>query len=614
MRLLLEKDLRKVLIKNGLSQELADWAHSIDPKYSGFVANVAFFNNSSYISNPTQYVESDRYKLLTIRLRDIINKLFKNPIKPQLPVQPNKMNLQQAEQLLSQLEYMKDWFDNPTRENREDPTKLSWEDALRFAEEYHEAQEAKAGSSLQIKDDQEVIIKYPDGFYWLRLNASSCREEADAMGHCGSAQKGELFSLRDRNGYPFITAAIDEDAESSEQIYGRANTKPKDKFHKRILEILGKLNIRKVETKNYKDESFNVEDDVSDELKEWFEEEFGYYPTKGGTTEKEMVDAKTRLRELNEDLDYVGVDADFDSSDEYASISCYMSIDITKYDVNDNISKDVIRYDSFKIDLGDMQSNFPGENIEIQLQKGYGDDSISVQFYSSLGDYNLEDGSGSIHGSYRSQDSPTEWVEEAVSEAEDFDKKYPSYLAEFFDILYDNDIILKKPMLSELKEFAEDSSRFVYDEEDGCFVHIVIPEKKANGEVLKFIKDENYKNNYIEKLNNLRVIDSFGIRRGGEYAEQLSFKDFFEDLEERGFKESKPLFVLSMNQNVIRLSTTPLLELEYKDQEEVVKMLKFFDKNWSDLVFYVGSLFGINGDERRIDTLERAEHLSKVIF
>jgi hypothetical protein len=69
-----------------------------------------------------------------------------------------------------------------------------------------------------------------------------------------------------------------------------------------------------------------------------------------------------------------------------------------------------------------------------------------------------------------------------------------------------------------------------------------------------------------------------------------------------------------MNQNIVRISTTPLLELEYKDQEEIVKMLKFFDKNWSDLVFYVGSLLGINGDERRIDTLERAERLSKVMF
>lgn len=608
MKLLLEKDLRKVLIKNGLSEELADWAHSVSDKYSPFVANAAFFKNPRYQANPEEVVKSQEYIRLLPQIKDVISNLFKNPIKPILPLSPNNISLEQGNRLLSQLDYMKDWFDNPTRENREDPTKLSWEDAFRFAEEYHEAQEAKAGSSLQIKDDQEVIIKYPDGFYWLRLNASSCREEADAMGHCGSAQKGELFSLRDRNGYPFITAAIDEDAESSEQIYGRANTKPKEKFHKRILEILGKLNIQKVETKNYKDESFNVDDDVSDELKEWFEEEFGYYPTKGGTTQKEIDDAETRLRELNEDLDYVDVDVDFGSSDEYASVSCYMSIDITKYDVNDNISKDVINYGSFRIDLGDMQSNFPGEHNEIQLQDG------QIQFYSNLGDYNLEDGSGFVRGSYRSQDSPTEWIEAAVSEVEDFDKNYTSYLAEFFDILYDNDVILKKPMLSELKEFTEDSSRFMYDEEDGCFVHIVIPEKKANGEILKLINDEDYKKEYIEKLNNLRVIDSFGIRRGGEYAEQLSFKDFFNDLEERGFKESKPLFSLTMNQNIVRISTTPLLELEYKDQEEIVKMLKFFDKNWSDLVFYVGSLLGINGDERRIDTLERAERLSKVMF
>ena len=43
-QILLEKDLRPQLIKRGLPQELADWAHNVSNKFSGFVSNVAFLD------------------------------------------------------------------------------------------------------------------------------------------------------------------------------------------------------------------------------------------------------------------------------------------------------------------------------------------------------------------------------------------------------------------------------------------------------------------------------------------------------------------------------------------------------------------------------------------
>ncbi len=613
MRVLLEKDLRKVLIKNGLSQNLADWAHSVDSKYSGFVANAAFFSNSSYIQNPAAYEESDRYELYKPRIRDVISRLFKNPIKPQLPIQPNKMTLQEAEILLGQLDYMRDWFDNPARENKEDPTKLSWEEALRFAEEYHAEQAEKAGSTtLTVKAGQEIIIRFPDGFYWVRLGKRSCREEADAMGHCGTAQKGELYSLRDRNGYPYITAAIDVDKESSEQIYGRANTKPKEKYHKKILELLGELDIKKVSTKDYNDESFDVEDDVSDELKEWFEEEFGYYPTKGGITEKERKEAEQYLQEQNQSLNHISIDVDWGAYDEYISASCYMSIDISEYNINRSLPKEVLSYESFKIPFGRVEGDFPGDNVEVQLYEYQ--DKVQINFYSRTGDFNLEDGVGSVIGSYTSFDNLTNWIDAMISDAEQYEKEFNSYLVEFFEILTDNDIITQSPPLLDLIEFTDKSGRFTYDDEDGCYAHIVIPEKKASGAVIQLIQDEDLKNDYVEKLNNLRVIDTYGFRRGGEYAEQLSFKDFFENLEDRKFKDYTQLFKIEINQNVVMIMSSPLFDLNYQDQVEVIKILKFFDKNWSDLVFYIGSLIGINGEQKRIETLKLAERMKELML
>lgn len=611
--LLVEKDLRKHLLKKGLPQELADWAHSINDKYSGFVANVAFFQNTEYLTNKDNYIASQTYTRLVPTITRIINSLFREQEKPALPIPPNNLNREQAEELLTQLDLMRDWFNNPTRDDKADPKKLSWADALQKATEYHDDQARKAGSrALDVKDDQKVIISYPDGYYWLQLNASSCREEADAMGHCGNAGAGELFSLRDRTGYPYITAAIDVGDESSEQIYGRANTTPQEKYHKRILDLLGKLNIQRVGIKNYGQSSLDV-DDIDDELKEWFEGEFGYYPTNTATSEKEIDEAEETINEINNGLTYTSIYVDFTSGEEYANAYYSMAIDISMYDINPNIGDDIIQYGTFKIDLGDIQDYFPGDNATIELQ---GD---NITFHGDLGYYHLDEHKGYDNSSgYGSDESPAKWVQ--GFDVESYDKKVSSYLAELFEILYDKKVIMKRPPMIDIMQYEDANSKthFTFEESDGTvFLTIVIPETKANGKSTIVGKSDDYRTNLAERLNNIAAIDTYYIRRGGEYATQLSFKDFFNDQhkdEDEDWKKSMCFQVSFPDSHRFMISTGQIHTLSYEDQSKIHDAMKLIDRTWDGFLNYCASLIGLNGEERQTSTIKYAERIYGEIY
>lgn len=111
---------------------------------------------------------------------------------------------------------------------------LDFDKAMIRSELWHEKlAELKGG---QIKDEQgEVIMSFPDGYYWIKLDTSYCSAESEAMGHCGRGE-GILFSLR-KEKYPVITSDVLNDG-TVRQLRGRANTKPKEKYHEYIVDFL----------------------------------------------------------------------------------------------------------------------------------------------------------------------------------------------------------------------------------------------------------------------------------------------------------------------------------------------------------------------------------------
>lgn len=414
---LLEKDLRKVLIKKGLPPELADICHAVSNKFSGFVANCLFFNNTTYINRPESYLREKRYEDFIPNIVHHIDKLFKDPETPILPVKPNELSFDEANILLSELRYIKDWTNDPNRNDKSDIKKLSWDEAVSKATLYHTEKAANASNdSLSIKSGEKVVVKFSDGSYWLNLNKSYCEEEGNAMGHCGNANSGILYSLRDQNGKPHITAEISVSESTAYQIFGKANSKPAKKYHEKILKLLGELKITKVLVQTHEGESLNIEEDISDELKEWFEEEYEYYPTLGGITEEEL---KAGQKKIN------------DSIENYTHASCWISEEAEEGEhLSVHTFTDVtIPY------FSDFWKTLPGKTLlkELKTSLSYkgvdGMNETKVRFYFETMYLNITD------SNIFDKD-----VDKVIESLEEFEKDTAEIVETFFDNLATNDL------------------------------------------------------------------------------------------------------------------------------------------------------------------------------
>lgn len=129
---------------------------------------------------------------------------------------------------------------------------LTLDEAVRRADAWQEAvQRLKAE---QITDESGEIIKtYSDGFYWIDLQRSSCPQEARAMNNCGNAT-GNLFSLRQKSS-SYLTADVYHN--NIIQLRGRANTKPKEEYHEKIMDFLleSKVGIISMSPSSYRPEA-----------------------------------------------------------------------------------------------------------------------------------------------------------------------------------------------------------------------------------------------------------------------------------------------------------------------------------------------------------------------
>lgn len=106
-------------------------------------------------------------------------------------------------------------------------------------------------------------MKFPDGFYWIDLETNDCEDEGDAMGHCGYTSADTILSLRDSKKRPHVTMAIDYDHEDGgfdyiHQCKGKNNTKPVEKYHTYIVDLLCNKTIG---IENIENDEYNSKDD-----------------------------------------------------------------------------------------------------------------------------------------------------------------------------------------------------------------------------------------------------------------------------------------------------------------------------------------------------------------
>lgn len=119
------------------------------------------------------------------------------------------------------------------------------------------------GKSSDEEMKKRATVKFPDGFFWVKLEDRECDQEGDMMQHCGRAT-GDMYSLRDGNNKPHVTIDIDkpmkqsaidldsdgddpddfEDHQAIFQLRGKQNAAPDQKYWQYIKPLLKKLQVK----------------------------------------------------------------------------------------------------------------------------------------------------------------------------------------------------------------------------------------------------------------------------------------------------------------------------------------------------------------------------------
>ena len=106
--------------------------------------------------------------------------------------------------------------------------------------------QSKIGTeTVQIQDGDKLVMKFDGNMGWWLLDRGGCRDEADAMGHCGnvpSQKSGDrILSFRTqiegKYWKPHLTFILDGNGYLGE-MKGRSNDKPAEKYHPYIIALL----------------------------------------------------------------------------------------------------------------------------------------------------------------------------------------------------------------------------------------------------------------------------------------------------------------------------------------------------------------------------------------
>jgi hypothetical protein len=139
---------------------------------------------------------------------------------------------------------------------------------------------ADSDRALVPHEDDQIALRFPDGWAWWLLGRGYCPEEAKAMGHCGNvAGRGRpyerILSLRQsvRRGSeefyePHLTFILDTRDGSLGEMKGKGNAKPTARYHPYILRLLESDIVDKVKGGGYLPEHNFRLGDLSEEQRE----------------------------------------------------------------------------------------------------------------------------------------------------------------------------------------------------------------------------------------------------------------------------------------------------------------------------------------------------------
>ena len=275
--------------------------------------------------------------------------------------------------------------DHPT--NEKSLNEKSYEESLEFVRRYFNEQEK----------EENIVIKYKNGFFWYNIGGTTCSIEAQRMGHCGSttagnASGGDLYSLREKGPaqkisdshvtiafkkqeYPMVPFNI------VYQIKGKGNCTPNEKYGPYIVDFLKKYDIEKVaETGQYSECDFT-------EFIEYLQSEIPEIEFLE-SEEEQLSTLVDNINDDNYDTEHITFHADHDHDGEapYAMISASVS-----FTVELDIFSDYEDTDFLKEIFEEEEEKIAKRLYESGLEDVYSEDNIDVQL-KFLGDFDIVPG------------------------------------------------------------------------------------------------------------------------------------------------------------------------------------------------------------------------------
>ena len=226
--LLTEKDNRRILIdKEGVSEEIANWAHNLSDKLSIWIVKSLKDKYARYTANlPQKPSLDDYYMSLDSDYRDIIA-LTKKQNKPNFNLKD--LSFDEALSYVPRYEYIESWISDPAVTFVNLAT-ISWDEAEGMARNWHNSL-AVGGEIEGLDDGSELIHKFADGYYWSLSKVQTCTKSAKSMGHCGTAAREGMWLLHLRkNNKEAVTVDWHPTEKFSIQIKGKGNNKPHPKY------------------------------------------------------------------------------------------------------------------------------------------------------------------------------------------------------------------------------------------------------------------------------------------------------------------------------------------------------------------------------------------------
>ncbi len=165
-----------------------------------------------------------------------------------------------------------------------------------------------------LRESGKRILEFPNGWVWFDLQKPFCRDEGQAMGHCGNSPRSgqnnlTVLTLRepiDIDGdvlwRPHCTFILDKNTGALDERKGRANAKPKASLHKYIVPLLRLPIIKKLVSGHWMSSNdFNMSDLTPAEYHEMYFEKPAlftlekYNPNFGAETGFKLEQFKTEF-------------------------------------------------------------------------------------------------------------------------------------------------------------------------------------------------------------------------------------------------------------------------------------------------------------------------------